>query len=389
MTAWLAIAGAVGTVISLERRTAATEDAFRSFDELAHRASDTLSNLRVGQQAYVATGQGVGFWMPKVGATMDAAADLVAGLQRSASSAGARSAVDEAAAAITELRGVDARAREYLENMQPLMAGDVVFTEGEQTAVLALRAVQRARLAERDERDVVTSANNRLEAIAVAAAAGVAALAVLLLLPKGAATDVEPAADGQSESAATPAERNRIAPPPVQPKASSLARVAGLCTDFGRVRDIDELQRLLGRTADVMSASGVMVWLGDLAGADLKPMLAHGYPAGMIERLPGVPRAADNAAAAAYRTGALQVVLAKTGQSSGAIVAPVLTADGCIGALSAEIKDGAEVSEQNQAVAALVAAHLASVLAPTTAASQAAAPPPSGTAEGQAQAAAG
>ena len=46
-----------------------------------------------------------------------------------------------------------------------------------------------------------------------------------------------------------------------------------------------------------------------------------------------------------------------------AIVAPILGADGCLGALSAEIKDGGEASEAVQAVATIVAAHLAGLLA--------------------------
>ncbi len=48
--------------------------------------------------------------------------------------------------------------------------------------------------------------------------------------------------------------------------------------------------------------------------------------------------------------------------SSGAIVAPILGPDGCIGALSAEFR-GAEISEPVQAFAAIVAAQLAGVLA--------------------------
>jgi len=56
-------------------------------------------------------------------------------------------------------------------------------------------------------------------------------------------------------------------------------------------------------------------------------------------------------------------VLSKPGGAAGAIVAPILTADGCIGALSAEIKSGGEGSEAVQSVATIVAAHLASVVA--------------------------
>ncbi len=86
-----------------------------------------------------------------------------------------------------------------------------------------------------------------------------------------------------------------------------------LATDFGRVRDLDELTRLLGRAADVLDASGLMVWMGDASGGDLRPVLAHGYSSQMLARIPPVPRSADNAAAAAYRSGTLQIVLSRPG----------------------------------------------------------------------------
>ncbi|MCU1385990.1 MAG: hypothetical protein JWL71_4687, partial [Acidobacteria bacterium] len=129
-----------------------------------------------------------------------------------------------------------------------------------------------------------------------------------------------------------------------------------------RVRDLDELNRVLGRAAEVMDASGLMVWMGSATGSDLRPVLAHGYAAEMIARIPPVPRSADNAAASAYRSGTLQIVLSRPGGAPGAVVAPILAADGCIGALSAEIRSGGETSDSVQALAAIFAAHLAGVL---------------------------
>jgi GAF domain-containing protein len=78
--------------------------------------------------------------------------------------------------------------------------------------------------------------------------------------------------------------------------------------------------------------------------------------------MPTVPRSADNAAAAAYRTGALQIVLSRPGAAGGAVVAPIVSPDGCIGALSAEIAGGGEGSDSVQALATIVAAQLAGVL---------------------------
>ena len=143
-------------------------------------------------------------------------------------------------------------------------------------------------------------------------------------------------------------------------------------TDFGRVRDLDELTRVLGRAAEVMDASGLMVWIGSATGDDLRPVLAHGYSEEMIARMPPVPRSADNAAAAAYRSGTLQIVASRPGGASGAVVAPILSADGCIGALSAEIRSGGETSESVQALASIFAAQLAGVLGTAPAATAAA-----------------
>jgi hypothetical protein len=152
-----------------------------------------------------------------------------------------------------------------------------------------------------------------------------------------------------------------------------LKAAARLCTEFGRANDVQDLKRTLGETADVMDASGLIVWLGDRSGGDLRPVLAHGYSSQALARMSSVPRSADNAAAAAYRSGQLQIVLARPGSANGAVVAPLLSPDGCIGAFTAEILSGSETSDGVQALAALVAAQLASALASSAAAADTAA----------------
>ena len=86
----------------------------------------------------------------------------------------------------------------------------------------------------------------------------------------------------------------------------------------------------------------------------------------MIARIPPVPRSADNAAAAAYRSGTLQIVLARPGVASGAVVAPILAADGCIRACPRRFVAAAS-SRLVQALATIFASHLAVVLAATPA----------------------
>jgi hypothetical protein len=142
--------------------------------------------------------------------------------------------------------------------------------------------------------------------------------------------------------------------------------VAQLCTDIGRVGDAEQLEGLLSRAAEVLDASGLVLWLGTASGSELRPALAHGYSAEMVSRIPVVPRSANNAAAAAYRSGTLQIVLSRSGSpAKGAVVAPVLSADGCVGVLSAEIRDGGESSETVQSLATIFAAQLAGVVAST------------------------
>ena len=127
---------------------------------------------------------------------------------------------------------------------------------------------------------------------------------------------------------------------------------------------------LLGKAAEVMDASGIVVWLGSTAGADLRPVLAHGYSAAALARMPAVPRSGDNAAAAAYRSGVLQIVMSRPGSSSGAVVAPINAPEGCVGALSAEIRGGGESSDSVQALATILAAQLASIVGAQAAAKE-------------------
>ena len=129
------------------------------------------------------------------------------------------------------------------------------------------------------------------------------------------------------------------------------------------MRDGAQLKTLLEQAAGLLNARGLIVWLGSTAGADLRPVLAHGYSDSTLARIPTVARAADNAAAAAYRTGEVQIVKSKPGASQGAVVAPLLGADGCIGALTAEIRDRGEELDTTRALSLILAAQLAGVLA--------------------------
>jgi hypothetical protein len=361
VVAWIAIGAAAVFIIRSEKQLAALRADGRAFDLHAREVADALSDLRAAQQAYVAAGQGVTFWMPKVAQTADSISTSIAALRAAATSPGARQAIDEAVTTLAGFAEVDKRARDYLRSGQLLMAGDVIFTEGDQTAASAARQVEASRLAEHRALDASEANVRRQEAMALAAAGGLSALVVLLLGVSGRAQT-----ESDSPLSIATKESGDLALRQSQPSRAVspvLKTAAQLCTDFARMRDIHDLQQLLERASDVMDAAGLVVWLGDSNGAELQPVLTHGYNDDTRARLPNVPRTANNAAAAAFRSGDVQIVLSRPGGAKGAIVAPILGARGCIGALSAEIRGGGEASESVQALAAIIAAQLAGVLA--------------------------
>ena len=361
--AWIALGVAALLFVRSEQRIKSVADAARRFDQQARDAIDAFAEARMAQQAYVAAGQGIGFWMPKVTASSERA-DAALSALRSSASPQALTATDQALESAKAFAEIEQRVREYLKSSQQLMAGDVVFTEGTQAATAAMRQVEAARQAEAQAVDATVAALRGQEAIALGAAAAVAALIVLVLVfvPKAKieapdpSLSIAPGRSGAAERVAAPAS-------PEPTMTDTFKEAATLATDFGRIRDLDDLTHLLSRAAELMDASGLMVWMASEPGTDLRPVLAHGYSADVLARIPAMPRTADNAAAKAFRSSTLQIVLARPGKSTGAVVAPILSANGCVGAFSAEIRHGAETSETTHALATIFAAHLATVVA--------------------------
>jgi hypothetical protein len=360
--ALVALGAAAFFTFQSEKQIEKARAAVRGFDVRAREVAEALADLRAAQQAYVAEGQGASFWMSKVDAIVNAVAGNLETLAPLAASGASHESLAEAVGTVNEFRAVDKRAREYLRAGQSLMAGDVIFTEGGQTAVAAARQIEAARVAEHETLDAAEVAARIREATVLGGAIGIVTMIVLLLVPR-------PRAVGelvQQEAAPSEASSQPTSPPAYQltagPAPDVLRTAAELCTGFGRVRDMSDLQLMLGRAANAMSASGVIVWRGEPPAGDLKPLVAHGYPPQALARMASVPRSADNAAAAAYRSGELRIVLSRPGSTSGAIVAPIFSSDGCVGALSAEIRGGGEASDAMQALAAIIAAQVSTMM---------------------------
>jgi hypothetical protein len=141
------------------------------------------------------------------------------------------------------------------------------------------------------------------------------------------------------------------------------------------VSDAGQLNTALERAAGVLGAQGLVIWIADPSGLALNPAVAHGYPAEVVSRLGSLPHDDDNATAAAYRTGEIQIVKGDA-RSSGALALPLLMPAGCVGVMSAELQGGREQDSGVRARAAIVAAQVASLLAPDQAPPAAAQQPP-------------
>src|SRR5437879_4998611 len=122
------VAATAAFIRSFEQTLTARRAALRDGDARAREATDALADVRAAQQAYIAFGQGTGFWMSKVDTTIQRVTAALAALQSAATTPTSKTALDEAVAATAEFGNVDQRVRGYLKTDAQLMAADIVFT---------------------------------------------------------------------------------------------------------------------------------------------------------------------------------------------------------------------------------------------------------------------
>ena len=147
---------------------------------------------------------------------------------------------------------------------------------------------------------------------------------------------------------------------PVPPEPDLLA-IAELCTEFGRVENTGQVQPLLQEAARILDAIGLIVWVWDPQGEELRAALAHGYSDRVLAQLPTVRRDADNATAAAFRS-AQACAMNAGDHSNGALVVPLLTPGGCAGVLATELQRGSEQTRSVRAALTILAAQLAQLI---------------------------
>ena len=391
-----ALCGAGYQIFIAERRIGNERRAASAFDDLAWAVTVSIADLHAAQQAYVVEGQDASYWTAKASSDLDTLTTRLASLRQLSIAQPAEGALTAAAEVIDTLRQVDARAREYTARGQRVMASDLIFTDGMELTTEAAGHMELARTREREMRGEAVQRQRQGQVMALAAAAGTGLLVVLLLLPAAGSSATQAVADAEGPpkrasaepatggdrllltdfeleaESAVPLEPDAVraaeaseAPrsDPAEVKGPDLRTTAELCTDFGRVSDRRDLPVLLERAAQLLNASGIIVWIGEPSSHELRPALGYGYPPQVLARMGSVSRDADNATAAAYRAGRMQTVEGEGG-STGALVAPLITATSCIGVMAAEVRNGSESSEPVQAVATILAAQVASIVAP-------------------------
>jgi transcriptional regulator with XRE-family HTH domain len=163
----------------------------------------------------------------------------------------------------------------------------------------------------------------------------------------------------------SPAEEPTVAPAVEPARAEArvdLLNVAALCTAFGRVATSHDLAAALADAARLLDAVGLVVWIWNGQASRLVATLAHGYSERVLAQIPALERDAPNATAAAFRL-EQPCTVNGLGKSGGALVVPLLAADGCAGVLAVECRDQAP-SQSAPALAAIVASQLVWLLEP-------------------------
>jgi hypothetical protein len=339
----------------------------REVDARLDRLARNVAAFGAAQQASVVPGPDQGDALAQGSALLKQIDEDLAALRSRSRSTASVAAFGTFADTLEAAVKTDIRAREHLRIGEELMAADLVLSEGRQSidtlgAIVGdLRSAEQA-AADEDRRALTTRA-----AMVIAGATALWVLGLFLL--------AGPVRTSEDRGTLPPREIHAAAPGAEDPRVHNashrtldMTEAAAVCTALSRVAKAGEIPPILARAADVLDASGIIVWMG--AGEELFAATSHGYHPRVLARLGPIRRTAENATAAAWRACTVRIVKSDANHN-GAIVAPMFGpstslgpwADGCIGVLTVELRGGGENDPTAQAVTAMIAAQLATVIA--------------------------
>ena len=345
-------------------------------DATAAEAIYLLADLRASLHAYVAPGQGDGFWSSRAEGLLDAVRARL--LEIDAASTAAGYSMAKALDGMDRLAASEQRARGLVRQAQPLAAGDIIFTESRDLIDAVSREVSDARQAMARPASAREAGMANEQSLLAGALMSVWIVALILLVPVPRAAEAAPAPRATTLSladvpapqpppapvvavepveAVPPAPQPAPAPPPVPTPV--FRALADLCGDLGRVSDAGDLDPLLARAATLLEAKGLIVWLLASDGQSLAPAVAHGYDPQVLDRVGTVPLTADNLTVSAFRSGAPATSPGASDRPA-AVAVPIVSSTGPSGVLAAEVRHGEDLG-QITALAEVVAAQLANL----------------------------
>jgi hypothetical protein len=334
-----------------------------SLREQAAALTTTIAGVRAGQFAYVARGQNQDFWMAHVASLLPVVEKQATDFRSSLTSPAAQGAFEPASAALENVRTLDARVKEFVQAGTSLLAADMIFSDGLESTATAITQVAAALNEElRARNGGAAGLYSRQLVVAGTAAGAVLLLMIALSLTESAQKLRLPEPEVTSAQALDPVRFEAPLPrakPAVTPR---LVTTAQICGELARVAEHDQLPVLLFRATKVLDAAGIIIWIPEPSRESLCPAMSHGYDDKVIARLGRIHREANNAVAAAFRLTEVRTVSGDA-STNGAVAVPLMTSDGCVGVLSAEMKGGSEKDECSQALAAIFAAQLATLVA--------------------------
>ena len=357
--------------VYIERLLMTGREAADAADRDTQSAIVSVADLRAAQAGYLATGQEPSYWMSRADALAGSIGDAITKESAATPGAQARTSFDDANGALDDLRKLDHRARTLVKNDQRFVASDVIFMDSLQAANHLAQALESARDSDRQAREeqLATLGRVRLAALGGTLAIGLVGAWVLLSRARALAAleglvAAEPAAEPPPHTLSLGSiQPPANSPPPPPVPDVNLADAAGLCTDLARVLDTRDVPALFERAANVLDAKGLVLWVADTSGARLQPSLAHGYSDKVLARMSGLQLDGDNATALAFRSMQAQVVGAASPSGSGALAVPLVTATGCVGVLSAEIR-ASRPGQATLSVAKMIAAQFSALVSP-------------------------
>ena len=322
----------------------------------------SISTIAISQQAYSDYGRRDVASFTRVSLLVDRITTDAAGLRATRGSTVSSERLEEFWTALSALMGAESRARERLAGGDEDGAADAVLASAREHVNVLGSSLRAFRAAEVQSYQATRAAAAwwSLVSLGIAAtlwASGLIAFAIWPLHRTINAVAVEHPSEILEHPPALVA-----APEP----SIDLTSAAALSTELSQLIDQAALPGVLARTAAILGARGVILWIG--GGGDLFAVAAHGYDEALLKRIRPIARDADNATAAAWRRGELLTLPADAG-GYGAIVAPLLSPSGCVGVLAAEVSGDRDRDPSTQAVATILASQLAGVLAAWPAAS--------------------